>query len=235
MEKEMPEGVKWPQFKAGGTVGIGALFTDRDGIEREVASIKFYRDRFCISALDGTMHYYDYGEPVGPAPVIAADGKPLEVGQKVWGVEDGKEFEVVNVNGELPLLKYGETAYTATEPEHLTHQRPVLDVDGVPIKKGDEVYLTDEAWVLSEVPSVKGEPLVVTHFKYNRERPVCAIDQFDIENGITVPWCLKPGWVTHTKPKPDSWSSVWADVSNGCETPQGMERRCKALAKRGER
>lgn len=41
--------------------------------------------------------------------------------------------------------------------------------------------------------------------------------------------------LTHTKPEPpDSWDSVWMDVSNGCETPQGMERRCKILAERGE-
>lgn len=41
-----------------------------------------------------------------------------------------------------------------------------------------------------------------------------------------------PNKLTHEAP--DSWGSVWMDVSNGGETPLGMMRRCRALAERGE-
>lgn len=236
----MPEGIKWPMFEDNELVGFGDEYVNAKG---NVSTLRTIVIKDCRDRLGGGYYWklgkgacavvVKNGERIKRPPVLAADGKPLEVGQTVWGVNNGMEFTVSRLPkpGEYQAVKvrYRNGSSTSFDPDQLTHQRPVLDADGVPIKKGDEVYLTDEAWVLSEVPSVKGEPLVVTNFKYNRECPVCAIDQFDIENGITVPMRLKPGWVTHTKPEPDSWDSVWMDVSNGGETPQGMRRRCQAL------
>lgn len=236
----MPEGIEWPRFEDGELVGFGDEYVNAKG---NVSTLRTIVIKDCRDRLGGGYYWklgkgncammVKNGERIKRPPVLAADGKPLESGQTVWGVNNGMEFTVSRLPkpGEYQAVKvrYRNGSSTSFDPDQLTHQRPVLDADGVPIKKGDEVYLTDEAWVLSEVPSVKGEPLVVTNFKYNRECPVCAIDQFDIENGITVPMRLKPGWVTHTKPEPDSWDSVWMDVSNGGETPQGMRRRCQAL------
>lgn len=136
--------------------------------------------------------------------VIAAGGEPLEVGQKVWGVEDGKEFEVVNVNGELPLLKYGETAYTATEPEHLTHQRPVFDADGVPIYEGDTVWLVDQ---------------FDSDWKFTVANVLAPNEHSDGKWSVKIKsdWGVftyrEPSQITHAKPEPpDSWEKVEKDA-----------------------
>lgn len=210
------------------------------------------------------------------APVLAADGEPLEEGQTVYGVGSGEEFEIVNIRDGMPLLKCrgGEAKYTATEPEYLTHARPVLAADGEPLEVGQTVRTVD-AGIKFEVHSIEGDtvwgsfdgdcaddgldPKSLTH-----QRPILAADGKPLREGETV-WDIEtgreyvviepsygktvvvllakyddaegeqhaPDQFTHTKPKPDSWSSVWADVSNGCETPQGMEHRCKTLAERG--
>lgn len=220
----MPEGCEWPRYEDGEPVPLGGEVTvtvhDKDGdFDRTFAirSIKYKESGVLLEGTKNEMVILSYGKRVKRPAVLAADGEPLEVGQKVWGVEDGKEFEVVNVNGELPLLKYGETAYTATEPEHLAHKRPALDADGAPIKKGDTVWH-------------KG-----TGEKYRVFRFSAIENRVWGENDLGS-FFLDCSMLTHAKPEPpDSWDSVWMDVSNGCETPQGMERRCKALAERGER
>lgn len=62
--------------------------------------------------------------------IRAADGKPLEAGQTVWDVNDGKELEVVSADctDGMVILKLrtecGGFTYTATESEHLTHTKP---------------------------------------------------------------------------------------------------------------
>lgn len=161
----------------------------------------------------------------------------------MWDVEDGKEFEVVNVNGELPLLKFGETAYTATEPEHLTHQRPVLDADGVPIKVGDTVYEVGKNYppfIVGRLPEPGAYRSVMVMYP----------------NGNFT--YLDPERITHTKPDTtDSWEKwredfikppciycrdiLGVEFDNDTELDkafdaqiQDMEHRARALAERGE-
>ena len=63
----MPYDYEWPRFSGVETVKIGNGFTDRAGIGRTVASIRFYDSDFSIYSDDGTSHYYSYGEAVAPA------------------------------------------------------------------------------------------------------------------------------------------------------------------------
>ena len=123
----MPEGYEWPRYESGGPVGIGGRFTDRSGIGRTVAFISFYDSDFSIRAEDGTIHFYKYGEPLGPEPVLAADGKPLEVGQTVYGIEDGAEYKVCGFDEGGPIVEYwsgGICVHGCASPTQLTHQRP---------------------------------------------------------------------------------------------------------------
>ena len=124
----------WPRFEDGEPVMVkDYALSDKD--ER----FKVYR----IQLTDGSwmlndnpvLGHYQNGTSKTrvkrPASeVLDAYGVPLEVGQTVWGVEDGKEFEVVCAmcSDGLALLKCptasGGYTHTATEPETLTHQRP---------------------------------------------------------------------------------------------------------------
>ena len=79
------------------------------------------------------------------ATVLAADGKPLEVGQTVWMVDAGIKFEVHSIEGDTVWGSLGgDCTDDGLDPKSLTHQRPVLDADGVTIKVGDTVWMVDD-------------------------------------------------------------------------------------------
>ena len=62
------------------------------------------------------------------APVIAADGKPLEAGQTVWTVDAGIKFEVHSIEGDTVWGSLdGDCADDGLDPKSLTHERPVAD------------------------------------------------------------------------------------------------------------
>ena len=142
-KKDMPESIKWPRFKSGGPVGINDRFTDRAGIGRTVTCIRFYDSDFSICAYDGTVHYYEYGEPVGPAPVLAADGLPLSEGETVYKLDDDRPYTLKRFDGDYVYINAGGSSLDIwTFPNKLTHERPVRDARGVPIHEGDTVWDT---------------------------------------------------------------------------------------------
>ena len=247
----MPVKMEWPRYESGEPVPIGGEFMGKDGKTYTAKQIQFIGKCFSLYDFCDRKPQFNgfYGERVKHPAVLASDNKPLEVGQTVWGVEDGKEFKVVRplCSEGLTLLKYrtesGGYVYTATEPERLTHQRPVLDADDVPIKEGDTLYgigRTQHVFVVIGQPGLGGGN--------GRFKIVC----HDVTDGVDC-YC-DPSLLTHTNPKPqDSWERIEEDaamqpyaycVGNGlfeeCDeietTPtnelfaRDLVRRCKALA-----
>ena len=59
------------------------------------------------------------------APVLAADGKPLEAGQTVWTVDAGIEFEVHSIEGDTVWGSLdGDRTDDGLDPKSLTHEQP---------------------------------------------------------------------------------------------------------------
>lgn len=171
-------------------------------------------------------------------PVLDADGEPLEVGQTVWDVGNGVEFTVIGLPnpGEYQAVKLrlDDGAFTGLDPDRLTHQRPVLDADGVPIREGDTLW------------RVNGDgPFTATEYKKSWMR-------VKSEDGHVVGYW--PDDLTHAKPEPpDTWERIEEDkglnpfdyckkVGHKLFTFDNAEeykssdlvRRCRALAERGE-
>lgn len=173
--------------------------------------------------------------------VLAADGEPLEVGQTVyathydyvrctvlsfeWAV-DGWLVEVENEGGN----KFRQT------PDCFTHQRPVLDEDGVPIKVGDTVW-DIETGIEFEVTGI------ASAFEIR-------VKDESMKIGV---WTTPCGF-THAKPEPpDSWERIEEDATRmpgeycerygiyGDSFPQAeamscdLVRRCRALAEKENR
>lgn len=144
----MPEGREWPRYEDGEPVRLGEHW-EEDGFDESVTridSIEF--------ADDGVRFENEYNEVFcrygarvkRPAPkVLDADGKEIRVGDTVWDVESGIEYEVVGIHTDEDspvrvMRTDGSHLAKATKSDMLTNQRPVLDADGVPIKKGDTVW-----------------------------------------------------------------------------------------------
>ena len=243
----MPDGITWPRFKSGGPVGIGDRFTDRNGIGRTVICIRFYSDNFSIRADDGTIHFYGYGDAVAPEPFLAADEKPLEVGQTAYGIENGIEYTVCDFDEGCPIVEYwdgGICVHGYASPTQLTHQRPVLGADGVPIRKGDTVYLLPGDWcdVFPCLGYHGGEELEVFSLNANHVEGGIGCRDTRMPRGTCYP---QSSQLTHERP--DTWERIEEDA--GCtatkynerrgttfttkqQVARDLVRRCRALAER---
>lgn len=73
----------------------------------------------CSPYNGGTWVYLEPSELYVNRPVLAADGKPLEVGQTVWR-DDGERLEVLYLRPDGLVDCCGEIE----RPERLTHERP---------------------------------------------------------------------------------------------------------------
>ena len=221
-KKDMPDGITWPRYKSGGPVGIGDRFTDRAGIERAVMCIRFYDDKFSIRADDGTIHFYGYGEQVGPAPVLAADGEPLEVGQAVYVIANGKTHHVTEVDAVSKRFKSMEQVDGShwLDPMCFTHQRHVLDADGVPIKVGDTVYLLPGDWC---------DVFPCLGYHGGEELEVFSLNANHVEGGIGCRDTRRPRCTCYpqssqlTHERPDTWERIEEDA--GCTATKYNERR----------
>lgn len=204
---------------------------------------------------DGAFTGLDPDQLTHRAPVLASDGEPLRVGEHVWHVETGAELVVKGLPKPeeyqaVVVFALPASHLTSFDPDQLTHQRPVLDADGVPIKVGDTVYDKDT-----------GDRFEVGGFSYDC---VVCTDIDACESDIEI----FPSQLTHTKPEPpDSWQRIEADLRKryieywgcsgyGCsDCPSTVDgkrpmdlfdasckeamhkdivRRCKALAEKGE-
>lgn len=135
------------------------------------------------------------------APVLAADGRPLREGETVWH-EDGTELRVVRFGHEEDgeaLVEVervsGPTDWDECRSLSLTHQRPVLDADGVPIKAGDTVWMVDDPDGPYKVTKVTTKYATHVH-GYSNEFG-------DLD--------MSPSQLTHERP--DSWDRLEDDAT----------------------
>lgn len=170
----MPEGVEWPRFEDGEMVRIGDKFECWCGETNVVESVTIMEGRsvlnksqshaFVVSDGPFTAH----GKRLQRLAVLAADGEPLEAGQTVWhrGGNAHGVVESIDAGSLMRTVRYrGEdgTEYRDAAKD-LTHQRPVLDADGVPIHEGDTVWcmatndeLTDMNIVRKNWPTMRAK------------------------------------------------------------------------------
>ncbi|HIR42809.1 MAG TPA: hypothetical protein IAB86_05410 [Candidatus Aphodovivens avicola] len=149
----MPEGMEWPCYEDGEPVRIGDEFECWCGETHTVGSVTIREGRstlnesqphsFVVSDGPFTAH----GKRVKrPAPkVYDADGVEIRVGDTVYAPQ---YCDVRCTVMEIDFETYGYLVEVENEggkkfretPDVFTHQRPVLDADGVPIREGDTVY-----------------------------------------------------------------------------------------------
>ena len=124
----------------------------------------------------------------------------------MYEVDCGDEHIVggflTKTDGQVVVQFRGEGGCIGLYPKYLTHQRPVLDADGVPIKVGGTVYFTDGReqecnTVVNAEYSYKDEPYV----------------QLGRLNDVGYPTytncsCIDPSKLTHTKPEKDTWDRI---------------------------
>ena len=163
-----------------------------------------------------------------PAPEVRdADGVPIHVGDDLYSIEGSLKLHVSAID-----KKSGRIATEAmfaldkwADPKMYTHQRPVLDADGVKIYEGEMVYDKDT-----------GSRFSVSGFSCDC---VVCTDIDTCESDIE----MLPSQLTHTKPELDTWEKVEHDAQaidemidsewGGDPTDaRDLIRRAKALAEK---
>ena len=222
-KRAMPEGCEWPTVD-GRKVDFKTPYQPSLGV---LEAVSIYNNGACeVMSHDGII------KPVSEIHVVvpAADGEPLEVGQTVWDGKGNGPYRVERVSGDDVFIEGRDIPYCGGD---FTHQRPVLDADGVPIKKGDTVWHED------------GTELRVAGFKHWEDgEAIVAVNYVD---GPTVWSEVRSLSLTHTKPEPvDTWQRIEEDASECDEawafeyghdkgqvsTVRDLVRRCRALAER---
>ena len=262
----MPDGYEWPRYDTGEPVLITDVVVGQDyGEHLEVSSIEFHANGFTIHDRTGFSKWYESDAWFERPAIIAADGEPLEVGQTVWGIGRFQhKFEVLALNDIDPEIgsRFNVKCFNRNEnkkcwcdPSLLTHQRPVVDADGVPIHEGDTVYLLPGGYC-GDYP--------LYYYSGGDKMVVKELDPAHELEGVLK--CAGDGkcdcfpllhQLTHTKPEPpDTWERIEEDAKKSvCDyfdsdgrcsrCPQFLRRdctesmhmdlvkRCKALADRG--
>lgn len=152
----MPEGMEWPRFEDGEKVKFGDEFAW--GIrKRKCTATKLGSEGFALldkSIGNSAWHGYSYTERVKrPEPeVLAADGLPIREGETVYSIHDGKRATVKSLFGNIGLqMESDDGDCFETAPLNLTHERPVLGADGLPIKVGETVWYDGAEYVVDRV------------------------------------------------------------------------------------
>ena len=177
------------------------------------------------------------------APVLAADGEPLEVGQTVWDT-NGDELVIgaLEDGGHTVTCRYVDVGdaipvHGMWSPSDLTHERPVLGADGKPLRVGETVYAKNYDYVKCAVLAIEW-----------------VVDGYlvEVENEGGHKFRQTPDRLTHERPVADTWERLEKDA--GCtatkynerrgtifttkqQVARDLVRRCRALAERerGER
>ena len=176
--------------------------------------------------------------------ILDAEGVPIEVGDTVYCDDDSEPFRVVLFDEPeyvyLTLAKDpNNTLLYKMESSRLSHKRPILDADGVPIKVGDIVY-----GVLTNVDDVayislwKGKAYTVERIEANGENYLVDIAEVNGERRL---YSVSPENLTHERF--DSWEKLEEDVyhlvtkgylDRPDEDVKSIMRRAKTLAKADE-
>ena len=158
----------------------------------------------------------DIGEKVDEMRrVLGADGEPLEAGQTVYHIADGKEYTVEKLFEDGAMVTPDGITGGRCRAEYLTHHRPVIAADGKPLREGETVWSVSG---LTEYRVLRFENGLV-YVENSRNKFVCSYRE--------------PKELTHDGQ--DSFARIWDDAFNGLITWQEMERRCRALAEKENR
>lgn len=224
----------WPKFEDGTYVWFGDAYSDAECRDKEVEVIESDGRRVYIAGHKGLCTRFIPGERVKRPAVIAADGEPLEVGQMVYVIENGKTHHVTEVDAVSKRFRSMEQVDGShwLDPTCFTHKRPVLDADGVPLREGDTVWFVGG-----------GEPAEVA---YTITADASHPDEVVLKD-YEDDWPVNADRLTHTKPEPpDSWERLEEDAreldisldgENTSDYPRmsccrDLVRRAKALAEK---
>ena len=200
-----------PRFEDGEPVQFGELVSSNLFGAVKVSAIEFTEDGTHVKdEPDGdwsTSLEVTTSRLKRPVPeVLGADGKPIKVGETVYRLSEGERLEVLLPHGSTPETReYVDCCGELELPSNLTHERPVLGADGLPIKVGDTVWLADEySQYADSSGSANGNEYSL--FGVDSQEALLVEDDRLVVNGKNYvllstcnAWC-HASWLTHTQP-----------------------------------
>lgn len=128
----------WPRFEDGAPVRFGDIGLDVLGHPRKVDGVRFYPSGGVYITDDYGNAWWgndtgpsedpdiDHDKRVKRPPILAKDGKPIEVGETLYGESDGIPWTVdrIDYGKHHPVMAHYGTKERGLEPEWLTHEQP---------------------------------------------------------------------------------------------------------------
>lgn len=202
----MPPGMEWPRFEDGKKVCIGDEFMGKDGKTYTVKEVQFTGKCFFLYDYCDHKPQFNgfYGERVKrpKRDSIGADGLPIKKGETVWH-KDGRgpwTVEVVHADTDQVTCLEKINVSGTYPPLMLTHTKPAIGADGLPIKSGETVY-----HYKCGARYTVGEPAEIEIFDISS-------DGFYVTTDDGFRFKIGAKYLTHTKPElPDSWGRLEGD------------------------
>lgn len=198
-----------PRFEDWEPVHIGdKAYHPYTGETCTIDCINTFDDSYCLGFVEERSASLCDGERVKrPAPeVLGADGLPIKVGETVYRLSDGEHLEVLMPHGSTPeTFDLVDCCGELERPSNLTHERPVLGADGLPIKVGETVWLADEySRYADSTGSANGNEYSL--FGVDSQEALLVEDDRLVVNGKNYvrlstcnAWC-PASWLTHIQP-----------------------------------
>lgn len=214
--RAMPEGCEWPRYESGEPVRMGDAIVDELGHAHEVSSVEVFDDAEALHWSPSEPEdfvWLVHGERVKRPAVLAADGNRIEPAMDVWWICEGDErgihAEMLHVDGidgdgMVECSPYNGGTSVVLDPAELYVKKPVIDVYGEPIKKGETVWHEDgtELRVLGFGDEEDGETIV----------------RVEYVSGPTRWGEVRSLSITHAKPEPpDSAERIAEDIKRMAE------------------
>lgn len=249
--RAMPEGMSWPVFEDGEPVKFGDVVSDGDETGRVYYVTFDTVNPVIIGFTDETPDQdpgtwlevsVNDGERVSrPAPkVLDADGVEIRVGDTVWDVESGTEYEVVGIHADEDtpvrvMRTDGSHLAKAAKPSTLTHRAPVLAADGRPLREGETVWDTkgNGPYIIKKIENdgvvrIEGGDLDYFGFDFTHERPESweRLEE-DAKKDTCAYFGVDGGGYGYSECPVKQWKESCDEVKSS-----DLVRRCRALAER---
>ncbi len=135
-----------PRFEDGEAVPFGGEFEADNGSTQKLEQLHCFASGGYVLNRKGKRASITPGEFVKrPSKVLDADGVEIKIGDTVYEGDGTEPLKVVHIFKNGDIEAHSDVGLCSKlDSTNYTHERPVPDADGVPIREGDTVYVAEE-------------------------------------------------------------------------------------------
>lgn len=170
-----------PRFEDGEAVPFGGEFEADNGSTQKLEQLHCFASGGYVLNRKGKRASITPGEFVKrPSKVLDADGVEIKIGDTVYEGDGTEPLKVVHIFKNGDIEAHSDVGLCSKlDSTNYTHERPVPDADGVPIREGDTVYVAEEYRGRCDHAGYDGEGMFFGLAGYKSGQPITVLAMED--------------------------------------------------------